>query len=398
MGVKGTMIKLIGYCIVAGVSALLASVQASSGQDSVKIGIIAHFSGPFAVSGVQFRQGIETYQSVHGDHAGQTAIELIYRDVGGANPAESKRLVQDLVVRDKATLLGGFYLSPDASAAASVVTETKTPAVLFNPGSPPIVRQSPYFVRVAPNIWQEVVPVAEWAIKSGKKRAYIAVADFSAGHDVQQAFKTRFTALGSQIIGEDRMPLNTVDFSAFVERIAGAKPEIVQVFVPSGALQVSFLKALAARGVLKETTVVGLANETDVPTFDDSMIGYYSVSHYAPALQADANQKFKEALKAKFGARAERPTFLSAAAYDGMQVLYRMIASQQGKQFDSTSALDAVRGYSWEGPRGSVAIDAETREFVPNEYIQRLEKIDGVIQNVLVETSLAVANPWTPLR
>jgi branched-chain amino acid transport system substrate-binding protein len=115
-------------------------------------------------------------------------------------------------------------------------------------------------------------------------------------------------------------------------------------------------------------------------------------------LQADANQKFKEALKAKFGARAERPTFLSAAAYDGMQVLYRMIASQQGKQFDSTSALDAVRGYSWEGPRGSVAIDAETREFVPNEYIQRLEKIDGVIQNVLVETSLAVANPWTPLR
>jgi branched-chain amino acid transport system substrate-binding protein len=60
--------------------------------------------------------------------------------------------------------------------------------------------------------------------------------------------------------------------------------------------------------------------------------------------------------------------------------------------------LDAARGYSWDGPRGHVAIDAQTREFVPNEYIQRLEKIGGVIQNVIVEASLAVANPWAPPR
>jgi len=382
----------IAVCLAA-----LINAHASSAQEPIKIGIVAYFSGPFAVSGLHFRQGIETYQSIHGTRAGDRAVEMIYRDIGGTNPAEAKRVVQDLAVREKAALFGGFYLSPDAFSAASIVSETKSPAVVFNSAAPPIVRQSPFFVRIAPNIWQEVVPVAEWAIKSGKKRAYIAVADFSAGHDVQEAFRTRFLALGGQLLGEDRMPLNTVDFAPFVERIASAKPDITMVFVPSGALQVSFLKALSSRGILKDRTVVGLGSETDVPTFDDAMINYHSVSHYAPALPTEENRKFKEALKAKFGDRAVRPTFLSAAAYDGMQVLYRMIESQKGKPaFDSAAAVDAVKGYSWEGPRGTVAIDKETREFVPNEYIQRIEKIDGQLQNVIVESVTAVENPWSP--
>ena len=40
------------------------------------------------------------------------------------------------------------------------------------------------------------------------------------------------------------------DFAPFAERIANAKPDFINVFVPGGAPAVSFMKALAAQGQL----------------------------------------------------------------------------------------------------------------------------------------------------
>jgi len=59
-----------------------------------------------------------------------------------------------------------------------------------------------------------------WALKENKKTAYIAVADYAPGIDVLNAFKKHFTTRGGVVVGEDRIPLNTVDFSSFAERIA----------------------------------------------------------------------------------------------------------------------------------------------------------------------------------
>jgi branched-chain amino acid transport system substrate-binding protein len=373
-------------------AAALAAPAAA--QEKVRIGIIGQFSGPFAQSGQHFRQGVETYMAQHGTKVGGREVEVIYRDVGGSNPAVAKRLAEELIVRDKVSLLGGFFLSPEASAAASVVTETKTPAVIFNAAASPILRQSPYFVRVASTIWQDAVSAAEFAHRSGKRRAYIAVGDYAPGHDVQQAFKARFTALGGQVIGEDRVALNTVDFSPAAERIANAKPDVVQVFFPSGAPQVNFVKSLAGRGLVRQgTMVIGLANDTDLPLFDDSAVGYYSVSYYAPTLDNPENRKFKEALKSKFGA-SHVASFLMVGAYDGMHVLYRMIESQKGKAFDGGAAVQAVRGLKWASPRGPATIDAESRDIVHNEYIRRIEKVGGRIDNAVVHTFADVKDPW----
>jgi branched-chain amino acid transport system substrate-binding protein len=274
------------------------------------------------------------------------------------------------------------------------VTETKTPAVIFNAAAPPIIRLSPYFVRVSNTVWQDGVPSAEWAIKTGKTRAYSAVADFAPGYDVQEAFKWKFTSLGGQMVGEDHIPLNTVDFSPFVERIVTSDADIVQAFMPSGAPDISFIKTMSARGLIAKKTVIGLADDTDLPKFDDSAINYYSVGHYAAALDTPENKNFKRALKAKFGDKAEPPNFLMVSAYDGMHILLRMIEAQKGKTFDGAAAIDAVRGYSWDSPRGRVKIEADTRDITPNEYIQRVEKRNGELVNVIVDTFKAVKDPW----
>jgi len=380
--------------VVAALALTASVLMPAHAQDKIRVGIIGQFSGPFAQSGLAFRQGVEVFMAERGDRVGGRQVEVLYRDVGGSNPAVAKRLAEELVVRDQVSVLGGFFLSPEATAAASVISETKTPAVIFNAAASPIVRQSAYFVRASNTIWQDAFSAAEYAYGAGKRRAYIAVGDYAPGHDVQQAFKSRFTALGGQVVGEDRVALSTVDFASEAERIAAAKADVVQVFFPSGAPSVNFVKAVSSRGLMRDgTMVIGLANDTDLPSFDESAIGYLSMSFYAPALDNPENRRFKESIRRKFGDSVQ-PSFLMLGAYDGMQLIYRMIESQAGKAFDGTAAIQTIRGFRWSSPRGPALIDAETRDIVQNEYVRRMDRIDGRIQNIVVHTFANIKDPW----
>ena len=369
-------------------------------QETFKIGIIGQFSGPFADSGLQFKQGIEAFTSQHGLEAGGRKVEIIYRDVGGTNPAIAKRLAEELVVRDKVSVIGGFFLSPEASAAASVLTETKTPGVIFTAASSPIMRQSPYFVRTSQTLWQAASAPAEWARKKGMKRAYIAVADYAPGHDAQAAFKTKFTALGGEIVGEDRIPLNTVDFSPFAERIAKAQPDVVDIFIPNGAPSATFIKALSAQGVLGgKIALIGIAetDDTELRFFDKNVVGVYSSLFYGPSIDNEQNRKLKETLRAKFG-DAVIPNFALVGAYDGMQIIYRMAELQKGKTFDGTKAVESVKGYKWDSPRGPAMIDAETRDIVHNMYIKQVQEKDGKLANAVIDTFPMLKDPWAELN
>ena len=87
--------------------ALCLAAPADGAENSiVKLGVVGPFTGPFAVMGEQWRQGIETYLAVHGDTVNGRKIEVIYRDTTG-NPATAKQLTQELVTRDKVQFLGG---------------------------------------------------------------------------------------------------------------------------------------------------------------------------------------------------------------------------------------------------------------------------------------------------
>ena len=45
-------------------------------------------------------------------------------------------------------------------------------------------------------------------------------------------------------------------------------------------------------------------------------------------------------------------------------------------------------------PRGQIAIDPETRDIIQNEYIRRVEKVNGELYNVEFATIEAVKDPF----
>jgi branched-chain amino acid transport system substrate-binding protein len=377
----------------AAISAL-APLTALAQQETIRIGIINHDTGPFATPGREIRAGIEIFRELNGDSVGGRKVEIIYRDMGGPNPANARRLAEELVVRDKVSILGGFYLTSDASAAAAVINQTNTPTVLFVAASPTLLPQSQWFVRAGQNIGQSAVSAAQFALKSGKRKAYVAVSDYAPGHDVQRFFRSAFEAGGGKIVDELRAPLNTVDYAPIAERIKNADIDVLDVFVPPGAAAVSFSKALAAQGVMKSNLVIGMgeAEDADLNLFDDSIIGFHQALYYAESLDNAENRAFTAALKKKYG-NDRSPTFTAVSAYDGMGLIYRMIESQKGKAFDAKTAHQASLGVTVRSPRGALTIDAVTREPVQDIHIRRIDKVNGKLRNTVVDTFKAVRAP-----
>jgi branched-chain amino acid transport system substrate-binding protein len=382
--------SLVGF---AASGILFAASFGACAQESVKIGFVGPYTGPFAVPGQAFRQGVEAYMAINGDKAGGRKVEVIYRDSAGADSTLAKRLAEELVVKDKVAMLGGFFLSPEVAATAPVVNAAKVPLFIVNAAAPALMKMSPYFVRVGQAINQPAELAAGYARQQGKSRGYVAVADYGPGHLVEEAFIARFTAEGGQMVGNVRVPLNTADFAPFAERIANANPDVLEIFLPPGAASVGFSKALAARGLTQKVMVIGQgeAEDSDLPLFDDSIVGFKSIIYFDANAKNPENTAFAGWLLKNVGPNA-RPNSFNIGAYDAMHLAYKMLADQAGKPFDGTVAVKSLPGYMFKSPRGTVTIDPFTREPVQNFYLREVVKgADGVKRN-------QVAKVWEQVR
>ena len=376
-------------------SAALFAIPLSTQAQTIKVGIIAPMTGGSADWGVQFQNCIQLFQSQNGDSVSGRKVEVIYRDTGGANPSLAKKHAEELIVNDKVNVLGGFFFSPNAFAVSPVLTQAKIPGVLFVAATPNITQTSPYWVRTGYTSWQSAVPMAQWAYKQGIRRVYIAVQDFAPGHSVQEGFKTAFTRLGGTILGEDRMAMNTTDFAPFVQRIADAKPEAVYMFLSPGPSSIAFLKSIEA-AKLKERgiKILGVAETDDqeLESVGPVAKGVYSSLHYAVSLPSEMNQSFVKAVVSRFP-KDGPPHAGCVGAYDGMRVIYKMI--ETGKGTIDEKSVEAVKGFTWQSPRGPVSIDPDTRDIVQNVYIRVVEEgRDGKLYNKVIETTPAVKDPW----
>ncbi|MDB5911947.1 MAG: branched-chain amino acid transporter substrate-binding protein [Ramlibacter sp.] len=355
----------------------LGLAAAGGALAQVKVGIIAPFSGPFAHYGALMKAGVEAYVANQGGKlAGQT-VEFVYRDEGGPNPANTRALAQELVVKDKVDYIGGIVFSPNAYAVAPIITESKTPMVIFNAATSDITTKSDYYLRTSYTLWQVTVPVAEYAARKGLKKVVTAVMDYAPGVDAETAFKAQFTKQGGQVVESIRMPLATTDFAPFAQRIKASGAQAVYVFLPGGPPNLGFVKAYTQNG-LREAGIqfLGTAetDEFDLQKFGDSAVGLNTAFHYSGAHDSPANKSFVAALAKQN--KDVVANYASVGAWDGMYVIHKMIEATGGKR-DGDKAIAAAKTLKWESPRGPVSIDPNSRHIVQNVYLREVVKGPG---------------------
>jgi branched-chain amino acid transport system substrate-binding protein len=364
--------------------------------DSLKIGVIAPFSGPFADYGKEMEAGIKAYMKLNGDKAGGRKVEIIYRDTTGPLPDVAKRHAQELVVREKVDFLAGFGLTPEALAVAEIATQAKKPMVVMNAATSIITAKSPYVARVSMTLAQETAPLGTWAARNGIKKVFTLVADYGPGIDSEVAFKNAFTAAGGQVLESIRTPLRGPEFAPFLQRIKDGKPEAVFVFLPAGEQGIAFMKGFRERGLAEAgIRVIATGDVTDDHVIDamgDVALGMITSSHYSAAHDSPENKAFLDAYAAVAGSLG-RANFMAVAAYDGMAAIYD-VANKLGGKIDGDQAMGVLKGWKRTSPRGPISIDPATRDIVQTVYIRKVEKRpDGHYYNVEFEKFPDVKDP-----
>jgi len=357
--------------------------------DTIKVGVIGPFSGPFALQGKNFKAGIDAYMAVNGKKVGNDEVEVIYRDVPQADPAQSKALAQELVVKEHVQYLAGFYFTPDAMAVTPILKQANVPMVIFNAATSAIVTKSPLVVRTSFTTWQTSTPIAKVAYDAGVKKVISVVSDYGPGVDAENAFKAGFEKQGGEVVQAIRMPLSTNDFSPIMQRIKDSGAQGVFAFLPSGPTTLGFVKAYNENGLktagIKLFAPGDLTQESDLPALGDAALGMQTTFHYAISHDSPENKAFVAAGDKAIGNPAEL-TFPAVGAFDGMHVIYKMIEATGGKQ-DAQKAVDAVKGFSWVSPRGPVTIDPESRHITQNIYLREVTKgDDGKYYNKEIQT------------
>ena len=384
-------IKLLGtMTLAAGVLAASAAAQAKD----LAIGLVMPMSGPFAAHGKQIKHGIDLYLAEHDNMLGGRKVKLIVKDDTGIAPAVAKRLAQELVIKDKVDILAGFTLTPNAFSVAPLATEAKVPMVVLNAATSSITEKSPNIVRVSMTLPQDTAPMAQWAYANGIKKVYTLVADYGPGHDAEAQFKKTFVALGGQIVGEVRTPVNTPDYAPFLQRIKDAKPDAVFLFVPNGEAGVALAKGYAERGLaaagIKALATGDVTDEDVLDAMGDSALGMITSFHYSAVHDSPENKAFTAAYAKAFP--KDRVNFVAAAGYDGMHLIDLALAKTQGGA-SAPAFMAAVKGMKWMSPRGPVEIDPQTRDIIQNVYIRKVQRVNGVLQNVEFDTIKAVKDP-----
>ena len=386
------MRKILGIAVAAALVVIAGGARAD--EPPLKIGVIMTYSGPQATYGHQADIGIAAYLKAHGDTIAGRKLVFIRKDDTGLAPDVSKRVTQELAVRDKVDIILGGCWSPNALASAPIVTQAKIPFFIIVAATDGIPAKSPYMVRVSSPISVPVYTMGKWAAgKMGWKEGYSAVADYVLGTAGAKAFRKGMEEGGGKIVGEVRIPVSNPDFTPYVQRIKQLHPQVVQLFMPAGSLAEGFVKVYHDIGLEKDgiNLITGPLSETQpTETLGDYVAGIYTAGNWIEDNKSPANQEFLKAFHEAVSADAT-PGFVAMDIWDALNITRQVVEDQHGKPTpDKTMSL--LRGHTFTSPRGPIAFDAHG-EIVQNVYLRHAVMKGGKIVMEDIETLPMVKAP-----
>jgi branched-chain amino acid transport system substrate-binding protein len=366
------------------------SIVRAQEQGVVKIGLIQSMTGPFSTIGKAVVDGARLYMQQHGDAVAGRKIQLIVKD-DATSPEIAKRLAQEMIVNDKVAIIG-VGITPSALTIAPLVTEAKIPTLVMVSGASITVDRSPYMVRTSFTVGQSASVIADWAIQNGAKKIITIVNDWAPGLEAEGTFKDRIVKGGAQLLAPMRVPLANPDFAPFLQRARDLGPDTLFAVFPGNQAGI-FAKQFLERGMDKSgIRLIGaddLTDDDELPGMTDALLGIVTASHYSALHDSPLNKTYVKDFEAAY---RRRPNFISLGGYDGMHLICEALKKTGGKT-DGDAILAAMKSMKWESPRGPMSIDPETRDVVHNEYIRKVEKVNGQLYNVEFATVEAVKDP-----
>ena len=375
--------KRIGLLVTVALVAL--ALTPAQAQDKLKIGIISTLSGPPAVIGQQLRNGFLLGVKAHGGKLGGREAEVIVAD-DELKPDQAVAKVKAFVERDKVDFVVGPVFSNMLIAIMKPVTDSGTFLISPNAGTSNFAGKecNPNFFVTSYQNDQNHEVLGKYAQDVGIKKAFIMAPNYQAGKDALTGFKRYFKG---EVLDEVYVPLNQLDYSAELSRIAAAKPDAIFVFLPGG-MGINFVKQFRQAGLADKVKFLSAftVDEATLPAQQDAALGFFGGANWAPNLDNPQNKAFVAAYEKEYGAV---PGSYAFQAYDAAQLIDSAVTAVQGNLADKDALRAALKKANFKSLRGDFKF-GHNHYPIQNFYLVKVAKRqDGKFQTEIAQKVFA---------
>jgi urea transport system substrate-binding protein len=389
--------RVFAVSVSAALSAALllssAPAMTSAADDTVKVGVLHSLTGTMAISEVTVKQAtLLAIDQINasGGVLGKKIVPVI--EDGASDPSTFAQKAQKLVQQDGVVTVFGGWTS--ASRKAMLPVFERFHGLLWYPVQFEGNECSPDIMYSGAQPNQQILPALEWAEQKGDKSIFLLGSDYVFPRTANLILKKHITHDGGTVAGEEYVPLGGTDFSAVINKIKVAKPQIIFSTL-NGDSNVSFFKQMAAAGLPSSKLPVMSFSiaEQEAKAIGPSLLeGSYAAWNYFQSVPGAANKKFVAAYQAKYpGSPVDDPM-----AHGYLDVYAWAAAVKKAGTFD----VDKVRKAAATLPFSDVGMGeakfASNQSLTQTAYVGELEP-SGQFKILWQSKGPVVPVPYDPL-
>ncbi len=336
-------------------------------KEPVKVGMLEDLSGDFSLCGTYKTHAMElAIQEINasGGILGRP-VELIAPDCQSDNQ-RYQEMARKLILEDNVDVIMGAFSSASREAIRPIMDENKTLYFYNNQYEGGVADHYTFCTGAVPE--HQVMPLIEYMIENYGPRIYTIAADYNFGQITAQWVQKAAQTYGGEVVGKEFLPLSTSQFSASIDKIQKADPDVLVVLL-TGVTQSSFYGQWAAAGMdVPIATTINIAQGYEHLRFDPpACADMYVTAQFIEELDTPEAQDFVQLFHELY---PDEPYvgMEAAAQYTGM-MLYKEAVEKAGTTETEAVIAALESGISYDGPQGKVTIDGATHHVIQDIWI-----------------------------
>jgi branched-chain amino acid transport system substrate-binding protein len=348
--------------------------------EPLKIGIMADLSGGLLLFGVETLNGLQLgfqYATDGTMMAGNRPIELIVRD-DTSNVEAGTAAARELIEAEGVEILIGNTSSAVALQVQQIADENEVIYFAAPAAAPDITgaNWNEHTFRVCRNAAQDGLTMAAWSLDTIGTDYLILAEDYAFGQATAAGFMASFGALGANFLTDEPIyaPSDTTDFTTYINRIQEVGPDGLILIWATNTSGTILFDQLGSQGVAGEIPfITGFSSNDTVRLLDPGFVGATGLIVYHYTLpDTPANDWLIEQHNEQHG---ENPDLFSECGFATAQAVVAAL-EETGGDTDAGSLIEALRGLSFEGPKGTYTIRAGDHQALASMYIVELISVD----------------------
>src|SRR5438552_3683053 len=325
-----------GLALVSGVSA--PAILRAQTADVIQIGNLTPrtgFLGPLGEYGVMAADLAVEEINESGGMMGRK-VELLKED--SVNPQTASTKAERMIERDKVACIIGEISSASCLTIAQVASRNKV-LYINTGGNSDALRGKDcqrYMFHVESQNSMYVKTVGRSFLRDGLvkgKKWYSLTADYAFGHDLLKVSKRFMEANGGNFAGDDLVPTDATDFSAYLLKIREAKPDLVVINLAGNQIT-NFLKQYAEFGLTFPVAGFGFDTALAWAAGKGNFLGTWPVVWHH-LINTPGTQKFVADFRKLYNRPPENQAW---GDYNAMKLTAQAMA--EAKTLDSTKLVE----------------------------------------------------------